>query len=122
MFFEFIKRTIDFTSAIILIIIFSPIMLLTAIIIKITSPGPILVEGTNKTAQRVGKNAKVFYHFKFRSMMVNAYEIIKNHPKYINTINSKEQGEWRYQLRSLNDDERYIILDVLLFNLFVNKQ
>ena len=35
-------------------------MLVTALIIKITSPGTVLVEKDNKTAQRVGKNGKCF--------------------------------------------------------------
>lgn len=82
MFFEITKRIIDIAASIILLIIFSPVMLVTAIAIKLTSPGPIYVESNNKTAQRVGKNGKIFYHYKFRSMMVNAYEIIKNDPKF----------------------------------------
>ncbi|HET7098916.1 MAG TPA: sugar transferase [Patescibacteria group bacterium] len=82
MIYDFIKRIIDVTASIILLIIFSPIMLATAIVIKITSPGPIFVEKDNKTAQRVGKDGGIFYHYKFRSMMVNAYEIIKNDPKF----------------------------------------
>lgn len=86
-------------------------MLLTAIIIKITSPGPILVEGTNKTAQRVGKNAKVFYHFKFRSMMVNAYEIIKNHPRF-----RKLYSEYKKSNFKLSKDPR-----VTKFGKFIRK-
>ncbi len=82
MFFEITKRIIDVIASSILLIIFLHVMIVTAIAIKITSPGPILVEKNNKTAQRVGKNGKIFYHFKFRSMMVNAYEIIKTDPKF----------------------------------------
>lgn len=68
--------------SIFLIILFAPIMLVTAVIIAITSPGPILVERKNKTAQRVGKNGKIFYHYKFRSMIVNAYHLLKTDPKF----------------------------------------
>lgn len=82
MLFEILKRIVDITASIVLLIIFSPIMLATIIAIKLTSPGAVLVEKDNKTAQRVGKNGKIFYHYKFRSMMVNAYEIIKNDPKF----------------------------------------
>lgn len=57
----------------------------------------------------------------FSEIQTKLPEIIQNHNKFINVINFKEQGEWRYKFRSLNDDERYIILHVLLFNLFVNK-
>lgn len=101
MFFEIIKRTIDITASIILLIIFSPIMLATAIAIKLTSAGPALVEPANKTAQRVGKNGKVFYHYKFRSMMVNAYEIIKSDPKF-----KKLYEEYKNSNFKLNKDPR----------------
>ncbi len=111
MFFEFTKRFIDITASIILLVLFSPIMLATAIIIKITSPGPIFVERNNKTAQRVGKDGKVFYHYKFRSMMVNAYEIIKNDPKF-----KKHYKEYRNSNFKLNKDPR-----VTKFGRFIRK-
>ena len=82
MFFEIIKRVIDIFASIVLIIIFSPIMLATAVIIKLSSKGPILVESGNTHMRRLGKNAKVFRLFKFRSMFVNADDSLKNDPKY----------------------------------------
>lgn len=82
MLFELIKRVIDLVGAVFLIILFSPMMLVTAILIKLTSPGPLLVERDNSTAQRVGKNGKIFYHYKFRSMMVDAYNVLKTDPKF----------------------------------------
>jgi lipopolysaccharide/colanic/teichoic acid biosynthesis glycosyltransferase len=36
----------------------------------------------NTTAQRVGKNGKIFYHYKFRSMMVDAYNLLRTSPKF----------------------------------------
>lgn len=62
MIFPFIKRSIDITSSLILIVIFSPIFVITAIIIKLTSPGPVFFK-----QERVGKNS-LFYMYKFRSM------------------------------------------------------
>lgn len=82
MYFEITKRLIDIVGSIVAIVLFSPIMLATAIIIKLTSPGTILVERDNRTAQRVGKNGKVFYHYKFRSMIPYGYNAIKNDPKF----------------------------------------
>ena len=111
MFFQIIKRTIDIATSIFLIILFSPIMIVVAIIIRITSPGPIFVEKNNKTAQRVGLNGKVFYHYKFRSMMVNAYEIIKNHPKF-----KKLYLEYKKSNFKLNKDPR-----VTKFGKFIRK-
>lgn len=101
MFFEFTKRTIDIVASLVLLIIFSPIMVVTAILIKLTSPGPIFVERNNKTAQRVGKDGKVFYHYKFRSMMANAYEVIKNDPKF-----RKLYKEYKRSNFKLNKDPR----------------
>jgi lipopolysaccharide/colanic/teichoic acid biosynthesis glycosyltransferase len=80
--YEVIKRIIDVVGAIVLLIFFFPIMLVTAILIKLTSSGPILVERANRTSQRVGKNAKIFYHYKFRSMMVDAYNLLRTDPKF----------------------------------------
>ncbi len=80
--FEIIKRLIDIIASIFLIIIFSPIMIVTAIIIKFTSSGPILVESQNTHMKRLGKNAKVFRLFKYRSMAVNSDKSLKSDPKY----------------------------------------
>lgn len=82
MLYEITKRTIDIVSSIFLIILFFPIMFLTAIIIKITSPGPILVEKTNTHMKRIGKNGKVFRLYKFRSMFVRADSSLKNDPRF----------------------------------------
>ena len=82
MFFEIIKRLIDITASIVLLIIFSPIMIVVAIIIKLTSHGPIIVEEENSHMKRLGKDAKVFRLFKFRSMPVNSDQSLKNDPKF----------------------------------------
>lgn len=59
------KRLFDIVVSIIAIIVFSPIILLTTIIIKMTSPGPVLFK-----QERVGFNRKKFTMYKFRSMHV----------------------------------------------------
>lgn len=82
MFFEVTKRIIDIFSSLLLIIVFAPIMIATSIAIKLTSPGPIIVEKENTHMKRLGKNAKVFRLFKFRSMPINADQSLKNDPKY----------------------------------------
>jgi undecaprenyl phosphate N,N'-diacetylbacillosamine 1-phosphate transferase len=58
-----LKRLLDLVIAVPVIIVASPFWLLIAIIIKLESPGPALYLHT-----RVGKNAKEFLCFKFRSM------------------------------------------------------
>jgi len=76
--FEEVKRTIDIVGSVVLLIFFSPILLATAIVIKLTSHGPILAD----TPKRVGKNGKLFHPFKFRSMITNAHRLLKTDPRF----------------------------------------
>ena len=64
-----IKRAVDIAGALILILLFSPVMLAVAIGVKLSSPGPILFH-----QERVGKNKKPFNMLKFRSMRVTGTE------------------------------------------------
>ena len=64
---QFIKRVIDIVCAIILAVLTSPIMLVTAIAIKLYDGGPVLYKQVRCTI-----NAKEFYIMKFRSMKVDA--------------------------------------------------
>ncbi len=66
----FIKRIIDLVFSILGIILLSPIMLITAIAIKIESKGPVIFSQI-----RVGKDGKHFKMYKFRSMVQNAEEL-----------------------------------------------
>ena len=61
----FIKTLSDIVISIIAIVITSPIMILTAIAIKLESPGPIIFK-----QERIGYNGKPFMMYKFRSMRV----------------------------------------------------
>jgi exopolysaccharide biosynthesis polyprenyl glycosylphosphotransferase len=65
-----IKRAADLIAALILIIILSPVYLLTAIAIKLDSRGPILFyrRDDDTPLYRVGQGGKLFRYFKFRSM------------------------------------------------------
>jgi lipopolysaccharide/colanic/teichoic acid biosynthesis glycosyltransferase len=82
MYYDIFKRTSDLVLGVFLIVLFFPLMLTAALIIKITSPGPILVEKENAHMKRVGKNGKIFRLYKFRSMMVNADVLERTDPKY----------------------------------------
>jgi len=61
------KRLFDFFSAMTLIAVLSPFLLITAVCVKATSPGPVLYK-----QERVGLNKKNFMMYKFRSMRVAA--------------------------------------------------
>jgi len=61
--YERIKRALDFTLALALLILISPLMAAIAIAIKLDSPGPVLF-----VQRRTGRYGKPFSFFKFRSM------------------------------------------------------
>lgn len=63
---KMIKRLFDIVGSTIGILIFLPIMLVTGIITKLTSPGPAIFK-----QERVGLNRKHFIMFKFRSMKLD---------------------------------------------------
>ena len=58
------KRAVDICGALVGIILFSPVMLVAATLIKLTSPGPIIFK-----QERVGLHNKPFMMYKFRSMV-----------------------------------------------------
>ena len=59
------KRIVDLAGALFGLIVFSPLMLVTALLIKITSPGPVLF-----SQERIGLHNRPFKMYKFRSMEV----------------------------------------------------
>ncbi len=66
---QLLKRGMDVAGALILLLLTSPLMILIAIGVRISSPGPIFFRQT-----RVGKNNRPFTMYKFRSMRVNDSE------------------------------------------------
>lgn len=60
-----VKRSMDIVGGIMALIVFSPVMLLTAIAVKLSSPGPVIFK-----QERVGKHNRTFRMYKFRSMTV----------------------------------------------------
>lgn len=64
---EIVKTCEDYVLAAVLLVLASPLMLLIAVGVKLSSPGPILYR-----QQRIGWNERVFTMYKFRSMPVEA--------------------------------------------------
>jgi lipopolysaccharide/colanic/teichoic acid biosynthesis glycosyltransferase len=60
-------RSLDMAGSFIMLAIASPVMLLTALFVRVTSPGPILFK-----QRRVGKDGKIFVLYKFRTMVNDA--------------------------------------------------
>ena len=65
--YKVVKRVMDFIISLCALIVLSPVMLIVAIVVKVTSPGPAIF-----VQQRVGKDGKVYNMYKFRSMCVGA--------------------------------------------------
>ena len=60
------KRLFDFVMSLIGIIVLSPIILIVALAVKLTSPGPMLFK-----QRRIGKNNDEFQIYKFRTMRID---------------------------------------------------
>ncbi len=69
-----LKRVIDFLLSLIGIVVLSPVLLVLAIIIKVTSPGPVLFK-----QERMGKDNVRFKIFKFRSMRIDTPKDVPTH-------------------------------------------
>lgn len=63
----FVKRTLDVMGSGLLLLLLSPLFLVTALAIRIDNPGPVFYSQT-----RVGKWGRLFTLYKFRSMIANA--------------------------------------------------
>jgi undecaprenyl phosphate N,N'-diacetylbacillosamine 1-phosphate transferase len=67
MIYKYIKRLLDVVLSLIGLIILSPILLITAIAIKLESKGPVIFQ-----QDRLGLHGQVFKIYKFRSMCIGA--------------------------------------------------
>lgn len=65
-----VKAGVDFVGSLALICLVSPIMVVVALLVKFTSPGPILFR-----QQRAGLNGRPFTMLKFRTMVTNAEQL-----------------------------------------------
>lgn len=74
MYKHFIKRIIDTFISLLGIIILSPVLSILAIIIKLSSRGPVLFK-----QKRVGKNNELFYIYKFRTMRTDTPKDVPTH-------------------------------------------
>ena len=70
--YDFVKRVFDIVWSLIGLIVFSPVFIILSILVKTTSEGPVFF-----AHKRVGKGGKTIKIYKFRSMVTNAEELIK---------------------------------------------
>lgn len=100
-----VKRIFDIVVSLILLIIASPFMLITAILIKVTSPGPIIYKQT-----RITYNQKEFSILKFRSMSATAEA--KSGPVLATSNDARVTTVGKY-IRALRIDELPQLINVL---------
>ncbi len=74
-----VKRCLDIIGSIIAMILLSPVMLITALAVAATSPGPVILKQV-----RLGKNGVPFVFYKFRSMVANTDDRI--HREYVTSL------------------------------------
>ena len=87
-----LKRWLDLVLSLLALIVLSPIFLIIAVLIKLDSKGPALF-----SQKRVGKNGRVFYLYKFRSMIEGAEDLIDD---------LKNQNEMSGPVFKLSNDPR----------------
>lgn len=92
-----IKRGFDLLISIPALIVLSPLLLLIAILIKLDSPGPALY-----VAPRLGKGGSTFPCYKFRTMYLNADEILKSYLEK----NPEAREEWERFAKLRGHDPR----------------
>lgn len=105
MYKKFLKRVIDFVLSLVGVILLSPIFLILAIAIKVTSSGPVLFK-----QKRVGKNKRHFNILKFRTMRTDTPKdcpthLLSNPNQYITSV-----GKF---LRKTSLDELPQIINIL---------
>ncbi len=115
--YAFIKRLMDITASVILIILFLPFWIIIPILIRLDSPGPVFFRH-----KRIGKNGEEFDMYKFRSMIDGAHDYLhKQNPELLKQF---KKGDWKLEkdpritklgrvLRSLTIDEFPQLVNVL---------
>lgn len=86
MYRKYLKRIIDIVLTSLTLVFFSWLLLILAVVIKLTSPGPVLFK-----QKRVGKNKTYFNIYKFRSMRIDTPKdmpthLLANPERYITPI------------------------------------
>lgn len=115
--YNIIKRVFDFISSLIAIIVFLPVFLIIIAAIKLDSKGPVIF-----SHKRLGQGGKLIKVYKFRSMVQNADEVMKNFTK-----EQKEEFAKNFKLENdpritkVGDFLRKTSLDELpqLFNILI---
>ncbi len=85
------KRILDLVLSTLVGIIFLPFLLIIALLIKLHDGGPVLAD----IPPRVGKNGNKFYLYKFRSMIENAHNILREDPQYADLYEKYKKNSYK---------------------------
>ncbi|MGB8226403.1 MAG: sugar transferase, partial [Sedimentisphaerales bacterium] len=104
---DFFKRIVDVIAAVIVLILFAPIMLIIALVIKLTLPGPVFFKD-----KRQGLHGKKFNCLKFRTMIVGADKIQDK----IRALNQVDGPQFR-----MENDPRVSTIGKFLRNTYIDE-
>lgn len=102
------KRIIDIVLALFLSVLFLPFWFIVPVLILVDSGWPIFYRH-----KRIGKNAKNFWLYKFRTMVANADQILFSNKRLLAEF---KNGDWK-----LKDDPRVTKLGRLIRNLTIDE-
>ena len=74
--YDFMKRLIDLLGAATALLLLAPILAVLAVVVKLTSPGPVFFSHT-----RLGRGGAEFRCYKFRTMVVDAEDVLARSPE-----------------------------------------
>ena len=97
MLYDFTKRLVDLIMSTALVVVFSPLLVLIPILIKLDSPGPVFAD----IPKRVGRRKKLFRMYKFRSMVANAHQLLRQDPQFKELYRQYKENSYK-----LKDDPR----------------
>ncbi len=117
---EFFKRATDILISALILLIISPVLILIALLIKLTSKGPIIYK-----SKRAGEGFRVFDFYKFRTMITGADEMLedlhnqnmynssKGNPSFFKVSNDPRITKFGQFLRDTSMDELPQLFNVL---------
>lgn len=103
--YKVFKRLSDIVISLLALILLSPLMLLTALAIKLDSKGPVIFK-----QERLGYKAKVFHIYKFRSMCENAEQMGTGQYSFAGDMRVTKVGKF---IRATSIDELPQLINVL---------
>lgn len=106
--YQVAKRSMDVSVALVLLIAVSPVLLVLAVLVKLSSKGPVFF-----AHRRLGRDGKEFNCLKFRTMIANAEERLKRDPELRRRFEEKFKLEDDPRITPLGNFFRKTSLDEL---------